>query len=140
MGEVDEVPEEPIEIVETEKSPEEIAEAQGLTGTDMKGAYTQETPMGKFIYIWDPEAKEFKSFTLADDAEDTEADFTPDGRVIDRNDEEAVKAEAMLAMQNQGFNVNPNGTYPFSVEKDGILYEYNKETGEYEEVKAEVNT
>ena len=120
-----------------EITPEDAAAEQGLAGTDMVGAYTQSTPMGTYLYIWDPQEKQFNSFIQAENAEDTDADFTPDGKAIDRTNEDAVRSEAMLVIQNEGYNINPNGTYPFSVEKDGVQYEYNKETGEFEEVKPE---
>ncbi len=120
-----------------EVTPEDTAAGLGLSPTDKNGAFTQETPMGTYLYIWDPQNKEFKSFTMAENNEDTEADFTPDGKAIDRSNEEAVKAEAMLALQNEEFEIDPNGSYPFSAIKDGEYYEYDVENGCFKKKEVE---
>lgn len=122
-------------------TPEAQAEQAGLETTDKKGAYTKETPMGTFLYAWDPQENKFNEFPACDpnDKDSFEdCDFTTDGRAIDRTNEDAVKAEAMITIQNDGYEVDPNGTYPFSVVKDGVHYEYDKEKGEF--VKVDVST
>ena len=40
----------------------------------------------------------------------------------------------MIALQEQGLNIVQGDSYPFTAEKDGKYYEYNKETGKFEEV------
>ena len=114
--------------IDTEKRDAE-AEKLGLTPTGREGAYTKESPLGTTLYVWDPESETFKDFP-AGEADDPDCDFTPDGKIIDKENEEALKADANIAIQEQGLNVIPGE--PFKAEKDGITYEYNKETGKFE--------
>lgn len=118
--------------VDTEKCDAEAAKLE-LTPSGREGAYVKETPFGTFLYVWDPNSESFKDFPAGEpDAED--ADFTTSGQIIDKNNESAVEADAMIALQEQGLNIVQGDSYPFTAEKDGKYYEYNKETGKFEEV------
>jgi len=117
--------------VDTEKRDAEAKEL-GLTPSDRDGAYLKETAFGTFLYVWDPETEEFKEFPAGEEG-DEECDFTTSGNVIDRTNDKAVEADAKIALQEAGLNVVPGE--PFIAEKDGTYYEYNKETGKFEEMK-----
>ena len=117
--------------VDTEKRDAEAKEL-GLTPSDRDGAYMKETAFGTFLYVWDPETEEFKEFPAGEEG-DEECDFTTSGNVIDRTNDKAVEADAKIALQEAGLNVVPGE--PFIAEKDGTYYEYNKETGKFEEMK-----
>lgn len=108
------------------------AKELGLTPSDRDGAYMKETAFGTFLYVWDPETEEFKEFPAGEEG-DEECDFTTSGNVIDRTNDKAVEADAKIALQEAGLNVVPGE--PFIAEKDGTYYEYNKETGKFEEMK-----
>ena len=113
-------------------SPDERSKELGLTPSDRDGAYMKETAFGTFLYVWDPETEEFKEFPAGEEG-DEECDFTTSGNVIDRTNDKAVEADAKIALQEAGLNVVPGE--PFIAEKDGTYYEYNKETGKFEEMK-----
>ena len=119
--------------IDTAKRDAEAAELELVPG-DREGTYTKESPFGTFLYVWDPNSETFKEFTTGE-AGDTDADFTTSGEIIDKSNESAVEADAMIAMQEAGLNVVAGDAYPFEAEKDGVYYEYNRETGKFEPKK-----
>ncbi len=104
------------------------AEKLNLTAAKTTGTYYQFSDQGSYLYIWNPQTKKFKAFSInTRNADGTiNQEFTQTGKAVNRT-EANVYYEALLEAYKNGYNFTVN--YPWVCEKDGVYYEYDKEAG-----------
>ena len=104
------------------------AEKLNLTSAKTTGTYYQFSEQGTYLYVWNPENKKFKAFSINTRNTDgsINKEFTQAGKAINRT-ETNIYYEALLEAYKNGYNFTAN--YPWVCEKDGIYYEYDKENG-----------
>ena len=104
------------------------AEKLNLTSAKTTGTYYQFSEQGTYLYVWNPENKKFKAFSINTRNTDgsINKEFTQAGKAINRT-ETNIYYEALLEAYKNGYNFTAN--YPWVCEKDGIYYEYDKEAG-----------
>ena len=107
---------------------ETAAEKLNLTAANTTGIYKQFSTQGSYLYIWNPQTKKFKAFSVnVRNADGTiNQEFTQAGKAVNRT-ETNVYYEALLEAYKNGYNFTAN--YPWVCEKDGVYYEYDKEAG-----------
>ena len=107
---------------------ETAAEKLNLTAANTTGIYKQFSTQGSYLYIWDPQTKKFKAFSVnVRNADGTiNQEFTQAGKAVNRT-ETNIYYEALLEAYKNGYNFTAN--YPWVCEKDGVYYEYDKEAG-----------
>ena len=111
---------------------EEAADELGLIKDNESGICISFDNNGTYIHIWDPKREEFVQFPLCAKDENNEIVnvFNEEGHAIIRN-EQTIYYEAILEAYKNKMNFTAD--YPFVCEKDGKIYEYNKERGIFEE-------
>lgn len=104
------------------------AEKLNLTSAKTTGTYYQFSEQGTYLYVWNPENKKFKAFSINTRNTDgsINKEFTQAGKAINRT-ETNIYYEALLEAYKNGYNYTAN--YPWVCEKDGIYYEYDKDNG-----------
>ena len=104
------------------------AEKLNLTSAKTTGTYYQFSEQGTYLYVWNPENKKFKAFSINTRNTDgsINKEFTQAGKAINRT-ETNIYYEALLEAYKNGYNFTAN--YPWVCEKDGVYYEYDKENG-----------